>query len=118
MDDATLCREVAVKVMGWGVDPRNPDGFVVPNEGNPSWGHYEKFPPSWASAGRVIEKMREMGWNYAVSNTYAAQYPHSASFWMGSTMLPREWVDAENFPRAVFKAALAAVDAAKETSDG
>jgi len=92
MTDAELAREVAVKVMGY-----DPNGFTT---------HFEPMAVCWADAGRVIERMKERGWGFDFATWEVDEF--HAVFYEGVTG-PRD-ASADTGPRAVFMAALRAVE--------
>ena len=108
MTDAELCREVAVKVMGWRYDKRNPNKPIVPNASDPNWAHVEDFELSWPDAGRVIERMWERGYYLVMDNNHGI---FTASFLSYEDSTVVSSADDESGPRAVFEAALKAVEA-------
>lgn len=68
MSDDQIIREVAEKVMGWKIHARNTAHWTDAEKWNDcdytfrasvnDWNPLN----SWAEAGRVIERMRELGW--------------------------------------------------------
>ena len=111
MTDAELCREVAVKVMGWRYDKRNPNKPIVPNASDPNWAHFEDFELSWSDAGRVVERMHSLG--FAPFDCYSPYRDswHVVFSWEACEHSSITMGVASTFPRAVFEAALKAVEA-------
>jgi hypothetical protein len=66
LSESNLNRRVAVEVMGWipSDDPRIVDGWKRPD------GMYvfdpENFAGTWEGAGMVVERMRELGYDFSL----------------------------------------------------
>lgn len=110
MDAQKLCREVAVKVMGW--EEHDIAWLTNPFEGQAYW---ERV---WSSglrltpddAMRVVEAMRARGYGYSAEQNPPAEHLDS-SVWVRFRKLGHvSSAEGTTFPEAVFRAALAAVE--------
>ena len=66
------------------------------------------YSGSWAGAGLVVERMRELGWQGCVTMPNE-NGPWGAEFWKGDAMDTHGEADHEAAPVAVSRAALAAL---------
>lgn len=118
MDDATLCREVAVKVFK-ATEYLEASGIHSAYYSRPD-GQNRAIRLDWADAGRVVEVMREKGFDFSlrVENPEVCRW--LAMF--GKVRRTMHYDDgtwdtwdavADTMPRAVFLAALKAVGGAK-----
>lgn len=108
MTDAELCKAVAVEVMGWELPYEDePDLFANEHGGD------EYLTLTWSDAGRVIEKLSDYGMYIRTSNMCREE----VEVFSITNGLALAHVIEDDFPRAVFMAALQAVRG-KEDGNG
>lgn len=136
LTDEALARAVAEEVMGFwwqaakglrvpggGKQPAIAPGWIDPNSG-----HYYAgdWCVNWSSAGRVLERMRELGWGIQLvahpTGSGLIYSDYEALVCEGVVMEDSSAWSTLHFarhltsgPRAIFEVALAAVRAGKET---
>lgn len=115
MTDVELCNEVASKVMGWrhhtGANGRE---YHTYKDGAQTV--CDRLYLTWDDAGSVVERMWGLGFYCNAGNDIAQNVWGIEFFWpdRGDARGGSVSVEGESFPRAMFEAALKAVEARGE----